>query len=71
MNDELPEERQVARDSQLSAMFDGELSAAECDLQPRAARAFEREHPRPLGRSDPLDQVRHRHGGEKTAQGQN
>lgn len=35
MNDELPEERQVARDSQLSAMFDGELSAAECDLLAR------------------------------------
>jgi sigma-E factor negative regulatory protein RseA len=35
MNDELPEERQVVRDSQLSAMFDGELSAAECDLLAR------------------------------------
>lgn len=35
MNDELPEERQVARDSQLSAMFDGELSAAECELLAR------------------------------------
>lgn len=35
MNVELPEERQVVRDSQLSAMFDGELSAAECDLLAR------------------------------------
>jgi sigma-E factor negative regulatory protein RseA len=35
MNDELPEERQVVRDSQLSAMFDGELSTAECDLLAR------------------------------------
>jgi negative regulator of sigma E activity len=35
MNDELPEERQVVRDSQLSAMFDGELSGAECDLLAR------------------------------------
>jgi negative regulator of sigma E activity len=35
MNDELPEERQVVRDSQLSAMFDGEMTAAECDLLAR------------------------------------
>jgi sigma-E factor negative regulatory protein RseA len=32
MNEEHPEERHVERDSQLSAMFDGELSAAECEL---------------------------------------
>jgi negative regulator of sigma E activity len=30
-----PENRQVERDSQLSAMFDGELSAAECELLAR------------------------------------
>src|SRR3954463_1601184 len=36
MNDERPVERQaereIERDSQLSAMFDGELSAGECEL---------------------------------------
>jgi sigma-E factor negative regulatory protein RseA len=35
MNEERPEERHVERDSQLSAMFDGELSAAECELLAR------------------------------------
>lgn len=40
MNEERPSEnttegRQVERDSQLSAMFDGELSAAECELLAR------------------------------------
>ncbi len=32
MKEETSEERHVERDSQLSAMFDGELSAAECEL---------------------------------------
>jgi negative regulator of sigma E activity len=35
MNDERPEDRPAERDSQLSAMFDGELSAAECELLAR------------------------------------
>jgi sigma-E factor negative regulatory protein RseA len=36
MSEEHPsEDRQVERDSQLSAMFDGELSAAECELLAR------------------------------------
>jgi negative regulator of sigma E activity len=35
MNDERPEDRLTERDSQLSAMFDGELSAAECELLAR------------------------------------
>jgi sigma-E factor negative regulatory protein RseA len=39
MNDERPEDRQenrqVERDSQLSAMFDGELASAECELLAR------------------------------------
>jgi negative regulator of sigma E activity len=35
MSDELPSDRQGERDSQLSAMFDGELSAAECELLAR------------------------------------
>jgi len=35
MNEERPEDRQGERDSQLSAMFDGELSAAECELLAR------------------------------------
>ena len=32
MNDERSSERDIERDSQLSAMFDGELSAGECEL---------------------------------------
>src|SRR3954467_8570515 len=35
MNDESPSDRQGERDSQLSAMFDGELPAAECELLAR------------------------------------
>ena len=35
MSFERPEDRQGERDSQLSAMFDGELSAAECELLAR------------------------------------
>lgn len=35
MTDERPENRQVERDSQLSAMFDGELPAGECELLAR------------------------------------
>ena len=35
MNEERPSDRQGERDSQLSAMFDGELSAAECELLAR------------------------------------
>jgi negative regulator of sigma E activity len=35
MNDERPEDRSVERDSQLSAMFDGELASAECELLAR------------------------------------
>jgi len=35
MNEERPENRQGERDSQLSAMFDGELSGAECELLAR------------------------------------
>jgi negative regulator of sigma E activity len=35
MNEERPESRQDERDSQLSAMFDGELPAAECELLAR------------------------------------
>src|SRR3954465_13047751 len=35
MSSERPEDRQGERDSQLSAMFDGELSAAECELLAR------------------------------------
>jgi negative regulator of sigma E activity len=35
MSDERPEDRQGERDSQLSAMFDGELPAAECELLAR------------------------------------
>jgi sigma-E factor negative regulatory protein RseA len=35
MNEERPENRQGERDSQLSAMFDGELPGAECELLAR------------------------------------
>lgn len=35
MTDERPENRQGERDSQISAMFDGELPAAECELLAR------------------------------------
>jgi sigma-E factor negative regulatory protein RseA len=35
MSEERPSDRQGERDSQLSAMFDGELSAAECELLAR------------------------------------
>jgi len=35
MTEERPEDRQVERDSQLSAMFDGELPRAECELLAR------------------------------------
>jgi negative regulator of sigma E activity len=35
MNEERPVDRQGERDSQLSAMFDGELSGAECELLAR------------------------------------
>ncbi|HEX6636763.1 MAG TPA: sigma-E factor negative regulatory protein [Steroidobacteraceae bacterium] len=35
MTDERPEDRQGERDSQISAMFDGELPAAECELLAR------------------------------------